>query len=198
MSESSWMKILVVQPLTWYWSIHCVNYITEKEKLCDIHSFISCSAQWGCNTDVTMCSDFMVIAPPISECLLIRCLISDVSTFFCAYFQLICRKKVDEGKLPRIKNTYIYLYAISTGVLFHAVSWNMQIYHCFSFHEGKTQFVLRLRYVTSQHLEFGRIYVWQFSLNYVSYYPQKHKKGRSIILHLIVPVQTLRLADRIV
>ena len=120
-----------------------------------------------------------------------QCLISDVSTFFCAYFQLICRKKVDEGKLPRIKNAYIYLYAISTGVLFHAVSWNMQIYHCFSFHDGKTQFVLRLRYVTSQHLEFGRIYVRQFSLNYVSYYPQKRKKGRSIILHLIMPVKKI-------
>ena len=106
-------------------------------------------------------------------------------------FQLICRKKVDEGKLPRIKNAYIYLYAISTGVLFHAVSWNMQIYHCFSFHDGKTQFVLRLRYVTSQHLEFGRIYVRQFSLNYVSYYPQKRKKGRSIILHLIMPVKKI-------
>ena len=135
-----------------------------------------------------------------------RWLIGDVSTFLISdvwqssvfLFQLICRKKVDEGKLPRIKNAYIYLYAISTGVLFHAVSWNMQIYHCFSFHDGKTQFVLRLRYVTSQHLEFGRIYVRQFSLNYVSYYPQKRKKGRSIILHLIVPVRKLRSANGIV
>ena len=75
----------------------------------------------------------------------------------------------------------------------------MQIYHCFSFHDGKTQFVF-----TPLIHDLSPSGVWLYIhvclvvfLNYVPWFQQKGNKGRSMIHQLRVPVKELKLADRI-
>lgn len=40
----------------------------------------------------------------------------------CPVFQLLCRIAVETQKIPALKNAYLYLYALTTAVLTHAVS----------------------------------------------------------------------------